>query len=113
VINRNHEGASWRRQRRLTQAAFHRQPLQAYAESITSSADQVLATWKDGETRDLHQEIMQLTLRIMARVLFSMFARRASFASAAHKAMFIKTEICSPCLVLSGFCGIFHRDRWD
>ena len=64
------EGASWRRQRRLTQPAFHRQRLQAYAESILSSADQVLSSWKDGETCDLHQDMMQLTLRIVAKVLF-------------------------------------------
>jgi cytochrome P450 len=65
------EGANWRRQRRLTQPAFHRQRLQAYAEAIISSAAEALSFWKDGETRDLHQEMMQLTLRIVARVLFS------------------------------------------
>jgi cytochrome P450 len=65
------EGASWRRQRRFCQPAFHRQRLQSYAETITSTADEFLSSWKDGETRDLHQEMMQLTLRIVAKVLFS------------------------------------------
>ena len=31
----------------------------------------MLAGWNDGEIRDIHQEMMQLTLRIVARVLFS------------------------------------------
>jgi len=65
------EGASWRRQRRFCQPAFHRQRLQSYAETITSTAHEFLSSWKDGETRDLHQEMMQLTLHIVAKVLFS------------------------------------------
>jgi cytochrome P450 len=65
------EGAAWRRQRRLCQPAFHRQRLESYAQTIVSSAQQALSTWKDGETRDLHQEMMQITLRIVAKVLFS------------------------------------------
>ncbi len=31
----------------------------------------MLATWKDNEVRDIHQEMMQLTMRIVAKVLFS------------------------------------------
>ena len=30
----------------------------------------MLATWQDGEVRDIHQEMMQLTMRIVAKVLF-------------------------------------------
>ncbi len=31
----------------------------------------MLASWRDGETRDIHQDMMRLTLRIVAKVLFS------------------------------------------
>ncbi len=31
----------------------------------------MLTTWPDGEVRDIHQEMMQLTMRIVAKVLFS------------------------------------------
>jgi cytochrome P450 len=34
-------------------------------------ADEMLAAWSDGEVRDIHQEMMQLTMRIVAKVLFS------------------------------------------
>ena len=33
--------------------------------------EEMLATWQDGEVRDIHQEMMQLTMRIVAKVLFS------------------------------------------
>ncbi len=34
-------------------------------------AEEMLAAWPDGEVRDIHQEMMQLTMRIVAKVLFS------------------------------------------
>ncbi len=33
--------------------------------------EEMLATWQDGDVRDIHQEMMQLTMRIVAKVLFS------------------------------------------
>lgn len=64
------EGAPWLRQRRLCQPAFHRERLPSYAEPMTAFTQEMLANWKDGETRDVHQDMMQLTLRIVAKVLF-------------------------------------------
>jgi cytochrome P450 len=69
------EGAVWRRQRRLSQPAFHRQRLESYAQTIIACGTEVLSSWRDGEIRDLHQEMMQLTLRIVAKVLFSVEVR--------------------------------------
>ncbi len=65
------EGDSWLRQRRLSQPAFHRDRIASYARIMTGYADQMLASWKDGETRDIHQEMMQLTLRIVVHCLFN------------------------------------------
>ncbi|HKV28496.1 MAG TPA: cytochrome P450 [Candidatus Acidoferrales bacterium] len=64
------EGDFWRRQRKLAQPAFHRDRVTAYAPVMTGYAEQVLDTWKDGETREIRGEMMQLTLRIAARTLF-------------------------------------------
>ena len=64
------EGAHWLRQRRLSQPAFHRERITSYAHTITDYAQQMLADWKDGETRDVHQDMMNLTVKIVARVLF-------------------------------------------
>jgi len=66
------EGDSWLRQRRLSQPAFHRERVSSYARIMTDYAEQTLATWQDGETRDIHQEMMRLTLQIVVRALFSL-----------------------------------------
>ncbi len=65
------EGSPWRRQRRLCQPAFHRERLASYAQTMLAYTEEMLATWKDGETRDVHLEMMELTMRIVAKVLFS------------------------------------------
>ena len=68
------EGDSWLRQRRLSQPAFHRERIGAYAELMTEYANQTVASWQTGEQRDLHQEMMRLTLRIVVRALFQVEA---------------------------------------
>lgn len=65
------EGAGWRRQRRLSQPAFHRERMAAYGHTMSAYTEEMLATWQNGEVRDIHQEMMQLTMRIVAKVLFS------------------------------------------
>ncbi len=77
------EGESWLRQRRLSQPAFHRERISSYARTMTGYADQMLASWKDGETRDIHQEMMQLTLRIVVRALFNVESEEIGKISAA------------------------------
>jgi len=64
------EGELWRRQRRLAQPAFHRKRVGAYGEAMVSHAQRMLATWRDGEVREVHQEMRRLTLGIVADVLF-------------------------------------------
>ena len=65
------EGDFWRRQRKLAQPAFHRERINAYGEIMTGCAGEMLAGWRDGETRDIHAEMMRLTLEIVTRALFS------------------------------------------
>src|SRR6266536_5722043 len=77
------EGESWLRQRRLSQPAFHRERIASYAKIMTDHAEQMLASWRDGETRDIHQEMMQLTLRIVVRALFNVEAEEIGKISAA------------------------------
>ncbi len=64
------DGEAWRRQRRLTQPAFHRARVNAMAEAIVDYALRQLATWQPGETRDIHREMMELTLQIACKTLF-------------------------------------------
>ena len=64
------EGSSWLRQRRLSQPAFHRDRLALYAQTIVQYSHEAASSWHHGEVRDLHQDMMELTLRIVAKVLF-------------------------------------------
>lgn len=67
------EGEFWRRQRRLSQPAFHRERVASFVEAMVNETDRMLARWEEhvGEVMDIHAEMMALTLRIVARTLFS------------------------------------------
>jgi cytochrome P450 len=64
------EGELWRRQRRLAQPAFHRQRIAEYAQVMVEQAAAHTRDWRDGETRDMAEEMMALTLIIAVKTLF-------------------------------------------
>ena len=64
------EGEIHRRQRRLVQPAFHRSRITGYAEKMIEYAARARSRWRDGATLDMHQEMMRLTLAIVAKTLF-------------------------------------------
>jgi cytochrome P450 len=59
------------RQRRLAQPAFHRDRILAYGRSMVDYADRTSSRWGNAQSLDVHQEMMKLTLAIVARTLFS------------------------------------------
>ncbi len=66
------EGDHWRRQRKLAQPAFHRKRLAGFADTMAACVKEQLADW-DARTDpavDIHDQMMQLTLRIVGRTLF-------------------------------------------
>ena len=65
------EGETWKRQRRLAQPAFHRQRISAYAEVMVDYTTRMIASWSDGEARDIHRDMMRLTLEIVVKTLFN------------------------------------------
>src|ERR1700693_2886116 len=56
------EGEFWRRQRRLVQPAFHRSRINEYGATMREIAQAHISSWRDGEVRDLAQEMTALTL---------------------------------------------------
>lgn len=64
-------GEEWKRQRRLTAPAFHRERIAAYADTMVDYTRRLLGSWRDGEERDMHRDMMRLTLEIVVRCLFS------------------------------------------
>jgi cytochrome P450 len=64
------EGDFWRRQRRLAQPAFHRDRIAAYADIMVEHTARLAGLWRDGDVRDVHKDMMRLTLEIVAQTLF-------------------------------------------
>ncbi|MEO8194097.1 MAG: cytochrome P450 [Gemmatimonadales bacterium] len=64
------EGEVHLRQRRLAQPAFHRQRIAAYASTMSDYAERTSSRWHNGDTVDMHKEMMRLTLGIVSRTLF-------------------------------------------
>jgi cytochrome P450 len=63
-------GSSHRQRRKLVQPAFHHKRIQEYGETMVEYTQAMLATWKSGEMRSIHDEMMRLTLFIVAKSLF-------------------------------------------
>jgi cytochrome P450 len=64
------EGSFWLRQRRLLQPAFHHSRIAGYARTMADYTERMLETWSDGEVRDIHEDMCNLTMEIVAKVLF-------------------------------------------
>src|SRR5262249_59207638 len=64
------EGDFWKRQRRLAQPAFHRQRIANYGDVMVEYAARAISSWRSGETRDIHQNMMRLTLQNVPKTLF-------------------------------------------
>lgn len=67
-------GDFWLRQRRLAQPAFHRQRIAAYAGAMVAHTEGLTARWRPGQSLALHDELMALTLKIVAETLFGVDA---------------------------------------
>src|SRR5262245_12001183 len=68
------DGDFWLRQRRLMQPAFLKQRVESYGPIIVDYTLRMLARWRDGETRDLHADMMQLALSIVGKALLDVDA---------------------------------------
>ena len=64
------EGDHHKRQRRLSQPAFHAKRVEAYAPAMIAHTQRVASQWTDGQTLDMHEHMMELTLSIVAAALF-------------------------------------------
>lgn len=64
------EGEFWRRQRRLAQPAFHRSHIASYGATMVDFALRHAAAWRAGQTRDLADDMMRLTMDIVVKLVF-------------------------------------------
>jgi cytochrome P450 len=64
------EGDFWKRQRRLSQPAFHLRRLKALAAAMAGAAAQMARDWQHGKVIDVMAEMNAVTMDIVARTLF-------------------------------------------
>jgi cytochrome P450 len=84
------EGKLWQRQRILIQPAFRRENILSYAPVMTSAASRMLDSWSYGETRNVHEDLMRLTLEIVGLCLYG--AEVAGATERVGKAMQVVTD---------------------
>src|SRR5262249_24268352 len=67
------EGDHWRRQRRIGQPAFHVQRIAGFGQTMARAAREAAESLsaRRGQTVDMHQEMMRLTLRIVGETLLA------------------------------------------
>jgi cytochrome P450 len=69
------EGEEWRRNRKLASAPLQPKRIASYAQTMVHCAERELAGFRDDEVRDVHVDMMRLTLDIVGRTLLGTEAR--------------------------------------
>ncbi len=63
-------GETWKRSRKIVAPALKRSRIASYADSMVAATDKYVETLTTGERRDIHRDLMHLTLDIVAATLF-------------------------------------------
>jgi cytochrome P450 len=109
------EGEHWKRQRQLSQPAFHRERIVSYADLMTHYAENMLGHWQDGQLVDIHREMMNLTLRVVVRALFNVEVEETQDISSALNVIIRNSVgvrmILPPVLRLLPLPGMFELRR--
>ena len=64
------DGESWKRQHKLLLPGFHKLRIDAYAPTMADYTADMVRGWKEGEQLDFRDEMVELTLRVVAKTLF-------------------------------------------
>lgn len=64
------EGEVHLRHRRLMAPMFHQRAIGAYCDQTVTLTDQAQRAWSDGDTFDMHEQMLQLTMAVVARTVF-------------------------------------------
>lgn len=65
------EGEHWRRQRKLASPAFTRGQISLYGDVMVELTARAIDQWEHDEIRNVHHDMMSLTLDVISSVLFS------------------------------------------
>jgi cytochrome P450 len=108
------EGEFHRRQRRLTQPVFHRERINAYGEVMVDYADRSCSRWQDGQSVNIAQEMMRLTLAIVGKTLFDADVEdeATEIGAALTDVMQLFERITSPFAALLELLPLPSNRRW-
>jgi cytochrome P450 len=73
----NAEGEEWRQQRHQVEPAFHPDRIAGYGETMVDYTERRLERWQTPTVTNLHEEMMGVTLEIVADALFDVDIRQA------------------------------------
>ncbi|HEY3395730.1 MAG TPA: cytochrome P450 [Lacipirellulaceae bacterium] len=65
-------GDQHRRNRRIVKEPFSLRAISSYADTIARLTDELLASWRSGEVRDIAEEMRQYMLRVTSTLLFGL-----------------------------------------
>jgi cytochrome P450 len=99
------DGELHQHERRLAQPAFHHKRVEAYADVMVEHTLRVINQWRDGQTYAIDQEMMKITLGIVAKTLFN--ADVTDDAETVGRAMTILQAG-----VIRYFRSFIHLPRW-
>ena len=75
----------WRSQRKVIQPLMHTKHIESYADTMVRFGETLLSSWRDGETRDIHADMIQVTMWIIAETMFGMDVSRTPELATAVK----------------------------
>jgi cytochrome P450 len=64
------DGTRWSQQRQLLAPAFQTQRLASYARAMVETTERLISGWRNGDERQIRQEMTELTMAIIAQTLF-------------------------------------------
>lgn len=62
----------WKPQHKLIQPLMHAKHIERYADTMSKFGEQMISRWQDGAVRDIHADMTQVTMWIIAETMFGM-----------------------------------------
>jgi cytochrome P450 len=82
ILTADHD--HWRPQRKLVQPLMHTKQIESYANTMTRLGENLIQKWQNGSQRNIHHDMTQVTMEIIAE---TMFGTTMDSAARAHEAV--------------------------
>jgi cytochrome P450 len=91
------EGDAWKRRAARLRPHFQPRQVHGYLPAMRSSTDALLRSWKHGDTRDIHRDMSDVTLRFSSETLFGVDATE------------VNSELLAACHTAQAFFEAWER----